>query len=50
MDDGLESVFTAHEILGLAGLFKDRLLWSNYNDPSIANKGQTKMPQQIHKE
>ena len=26
MADGLESPFTAHEILGLAGLFKDRLV------------------------
>ena len=44
MADGLESVFTAHEILGIAGLFEDRLPWNNYNRLlPIANKGQAKM-------
>ena len=44
MDDGLQSFFTAHEILGLSAIFKDRLPWSNYNDLlPMANKGQTKM-------
>ncbi len=44
MADGLESVFTAHELLGIAGLFEDRLPWNNYNRLlPIANKGQVKM-------
>jgi len=44
LGEGLESVFTSHEISGLSAIFGDRLPWGNYNTlVPMANRGQTIM-------